>query len=80
MSGNGSNDGPSDRQQLVRIGRGYSKSVTGTPEQGCLGCILGAAAILVAALFWAWFFWRQYQAENTPTPAPPQRYSPLRPQ
>ena len=35
-----------------------------TPEQTCLGCTIALAVVLVSVLFWAWFFWRQGQAEE----------------
>jgi hypothetical protein len=35
-----------------------------TPEQTCLGCTIAFAVVLVSVLFWAWFFWRQGQAEE----------------
>ncbi len=41
-----------------------------TPEQGLLGCGLGLLAFLLAALFWGWIYWRQYQRENNPQRLP----------
>jgi hypothetical protein len=34
-----------------------------SPDQGCFGCAIGIGAIILAALFWGWFYWRLEQRD-----------------
>ena len=60
--GNGNGAGgpkPPGRTPIpVRVDPAGRRPQMVTPEQTCLGCSLGALAVLLVALFWTWFIWR----------------------
>ena len=54
----------------IRPGERPASLLLPTPEQGLIGCGVGLLALLLAALFWGWFFWRQMERERFPAHPP----------
>jgi len=68
--GRGDQDETGESPRLVRISprpggpsRPYPLPSGVTPDQACLGCLIGVGTLVVAALFWGWFFLRLQQNE-----------------
>ena len=73
--GNGSGDEHDDRSEtgepprLVRVSprpgpaRPYPLPAGVSPDQACLGCLIGIGTVVLTALFWGWYFWRLQQNE-----------------